>query len=203
MLGAIRRFFRGPSEGPFFLGLQLVVDGRAEPEVWRRLVALFTRPRPETESPAETGNFIRSAVALLLQLEPHWTYAFWDYVDDQPARARVEYKTWTQDIKAGRVLDEAEKGAPDAEASLPVTRRYGVASLVFLLAEPYTFAEITDEDLFFKRPTLRLLVENLVRIDPGQLKATGAFVLPNTADDGFTEEEMLDPSWSYLRELWG
>jgi hypothetical protein len=90
---------------------------------------------------------------------------------------------------------------PDGDDEPPSARKYVAVSLTFLMTRPYPSAEITDEERFFKRATLRLLVENLVSIDPGALLADGAYILPGSADDGFTEDDMLDASWSYLREL--
>jgi hypothetical protein len=206
-MGALKRLFKKQSEGPFFLGLQLVIDASGNDDARRRLVAHFTAARPDDEAPARKGAFIRGAVSLLLELEPFWTYAYWDYVDDESQRAIDEYKAWDLDIRAGAVLDEAEVGIPVPDrpfasfGGAAAIRKYVAVSLLFLSAWPYGPAEITDEDLFFKRSTLRSLVENLVRLDPAGLQKDAVHILPTGVDDGFTEDDMLDSTWSHLREL--
>jgi hypothetical protein len=76
-------------------------------------------------------------------------------------------------------------------------------TILLLMDQPYTYGEIDDEDLFFKRGTLALLISNLVRIHPGSLQADAAFVVPGNADDGLSDDDLLTEGWSYLRELWG
>jgi hypothetical protein len=202
--GALKRLFKGQSDGPFFLGLQVVINSFGEDDLRRRLVDLITGERVQDESPEEKGRFIRRASALLMEFEPFWTYGYWDYVDDDGERAITEYRAWTGDIKAGMALDTAEVGKEaDGLHRLSSDRKYVAVSLLFLMDRPYTYGEINDEDLFFKRTTFRLLIENLVRIEPGNLQADAAFVVPGNADDGLSDDDLLDEGWAYLRELWG
>ena len=77
-----------------------------------------------------------------------------------------------------------------------------VVTLLFLLDAPYAPAQqiATDDETFLKE-TFMALVQGLTSLDPRTIQADGTYVVPGSADDGLSEDDLYGPGWEYLRML--
>jgi hypothetical protein len=147
-------------------------------------------------------RFLRRLVALLEESEIFWSYGYWDYLDDAAA-ARQELQTWVDEIE-GSMATETEELDKDVDNVRRTSNRkdYVVVTLLFLLDTPYEpAAAVTNEDDYFLKETFVSLVRGVTSIDPNTIQADGAYVVPGSADDGLSEDDLYSPGWEYLRML--
>jgi hypothetical protein len=45
------------------------------------------------------------------------------------------------------------------------------------------------------------LVQGLTHLDPRTIQADGSYVVPGSADDGLSGDDLYGPGWGYLRML--
>jgi len=159
--------------------------------------------RIQGESVEEKRRFFKRLVALLLEVEPFWTYGYWDY-KTKTKEAVAEYQAWVGEIEASIATEEEEVGDNvDGLHRTSAERQYVVVTVVMLLDAPYAPAEVDDEEDFFKRSTFHELIANLPAIDPHTVRADGVYVVPGSPDDGLSDDDLASEGWSYLRPLWG
>jgi hypothetical protein len=203
LLRSIGSWFSPGGPKSYFVGVQVVTQSFGEDTLRARLHALMSEERVQGETVEEKRRFLKRLVALLLETEPYWTYGYWDYKTGAK-EAVAEYQGWVSEIEASIATEDEELGATvDGVNRTSVTRQYVVVTVLFLLDSPYAPAEVGDEEDFFKRGTFHELVANLAAINPHTIRADAAYVMPGNPEDGFSEDDLADEGWSYLRPLWG
>ena len=201
VLGKISRWFSGPSD-TYFLGLQIAIKCFGEDTLRARFARVIEESRTADESVQEKRRFLKRFVALLEESALFWSYGFWDYIDDQETAAQ-EFNTWVNEIESGMATEEEELGeAVDDLRRTSNYKDYVVVTLLFLLDAPYAPAQqiATDDEMFLKE-TFVALVQGLASLDPRTIQADAAYVVPGSADDGLSEDDLYGPGWEYLRML--
>lgn len=200
-IGKISRWFSGPSNTHFF-GLQIAIKCFGEDTLRARFAHVIDEARLADEDVQEKRRFLRRFVALLDESSLFWSYGYWDYMDDPEAAAR-EFNTWVNEIEKSVATEEEELGAEIDNVRRTSNRKdYVVVTLLFLLDTPYEpAAAITNEDDYFLKETFMALVQGLIDIDPASIQADGAYIVPGSADDGLSEDDLYGPGWEYLRML--
>lgn len=200
-IGKISRWFSGPSD-TYFLGLQIAIKCFGEDTLRAHFARVLEDARLGDENVQEKRSFLKRLVALLDESELFWSYGYWDYLDDAEA-ARQEFNSWVDEIE-GSLATEREELGGDVDNLRRTSHRkdYVVVTLLFLLDTPYEpAAAIANEDDFFLKETFVTLVRGLVSIDPNTIQADGAYIVPGSADDGLSEDDLYSPGWEYLRML--
>jgi leucyl-tRNA synthetase len=200
-IGKISRWFSGPSD-TYFIGVQIAIKCFGEDTLRARFARVLEDARLAEENVQEKRRFLRRFVALLEEAELFWSYGYWDYLDEAEA-ARQELQTWVDEIESS-MATETEELSEDVDNVRRTSKRkdYVVVTLLFLLDTPYEpAAAITNEDDYFLKETFASLVRGLTSIDPDTIQADGAYVVPGSADDGLSEDDLYSPGWEYLRML--
>ena len=200
-MGKLSRWFSGPSD-TYFFGIQIAIKCFGEDTLRAQFARVLQESRLADENAQEKRRFIKRFVALLEESELFWTYGFWEYNDNQK-EAPEEFRTWVDEIESCLATEEEELDEEIDEIRRTSNRKdFVVASLLFLLDEPYEPAElIANEDNAYLKETFVSLVQGLTRIDPLLIQADGAYVVPGNEEDGLSEDDLYDPGWSYLRML--
>jgi hypothetical protein len=203
LLRSIGSWFSPGGPKTSFLGVQVVVQCFGEDTLRARLQALMSEERVQGETVEEKRRFLKRLVALLLEVEPYWTYGYWDY-KTKAKEAVAEYQGWVSEIEASIATEAEELGATvDGLHRTQVSKQYVVVTVLFLLDSAYAPAEVDNEDDFFKRGTFHELVSNLSAINPHSIRADATYVMPGNQEDGFSDDDLADEGWAYLRPLWG
>ncbi len=203
LLRSIGSWFSPGGPKTTFVGVQVVVQTFGEDTLRARLQALMNEERVQGETVEEKRRFLKRLVALLLEVEPYWTYGYWDYKLGSK-QAVPEYQGWVSEIEASMATEAEELGAEvDGVHRLQVVKQYVVVTMLFLLDTPYPPAEVGSEDDFFKRTTFHALVDNTSAINPHSIRADATYVMPGNPEDGFSDDDLADEGWSDLRPLWG
>jgi uncharacterized protein DUF1517 len=201
VLGKISRWFSGPSD-TYFFGLQIAIKCFGEDTLRARFARVIEESRTADESVPEKRRFLKRFVALLEESALFWSYGFWDYIDDAETAAQ-EFNTWVNEIESSMATEEEELGEAVDDLQRTSNRKdYVVVTLLFLLDAPYAPAEqvATDDEVFLKE-TFVALVQGLTRLDPHSIQADGSYVVPGSADDGLSEDDLYGPGWEYLHML--
>ncbi|GIX49133.1 MAG: hypothetical protein KatS3mg131_3344 [Candidatus Tectimicrobiota bacterium] len=200
-LGKLSRWFGGPSD-TYFFGLQLAIKCFGEDTLRARFARILEESRTADETVQEKRRFLKRFVALLEESELFWTYGYWEYLDD-PDAAVEEFNTWVDEIESGLATEEEELGEDIDEVRRTSKRKdYVVVTLLFLLDEPYPPAEaVESEDEAYHKETFVALVQGLTRLDPRTIQADAAYVVPGSAEDGLSEDDLYGPGWEHLRLL--
>ena len=203
LLRSIGSWFSPGGPKSYFVGVQVVVQCFGEDTLRARLAALMNEERVQGESVEEKRRFLKRLVGLLLEVEPYWTYGYWDYKNGTQ-KATAEYQGWVSEIEASMATEAEELGAEvDGLHRTSVTRQYVVVTVLFLLDAPYAPAEVENEDEFFRRTTFHNLIDNLAAINPHSIRADATYVVPGNPEDGLSDDDLATEGWSYLRPLWG
>ncbi len=200
-MGKLSRWFSGSSD-TYFLGLQVAIKCYGEDGLRAKFARVLEESRLADENIQEKRRFIKRFVALLEESELFWTYAYWEYNDNQNEAAE-EFRTWVDEIEGSLATEEEELDDEIDEIQRTSSRKdYVVASLLFLLDEPYAPAEeVTNEDDMYLKETIVSLVQGLSRIDPLLIQADGAYVVPGSEEDGLSEDDLYEEGWEHLRML--
>ena len=200
-MGRLSRWFSGPSD-TYFFGLQLAIKCFGEDTLRARFARVLEESRLAHEDIQEKRRFLKRFVALLQESDLFWAYGYWEYLD-APEAAAEAFATWVDEIEASMATEEEEMGEAIDEVVRTSSRKdYVVVSLLFLLDAPYRPAETVEtEDEAYLKETFVSLVDGLSQIDPRQIQADGAYVVPGNAEDGLSEDDLYGPGWEYLRML--
>ncbi|MBI5482332.1 MAG: DUF1517 domain-containing protein [Deltaproteobacteria bacterium] len=203
LLRSIGSWFSPGGPKTYFVGVQVVIQCFGEDTLRARLVALMSEERIQGETVEEKRRFLKRLVALLLEVEPYWTYGYWDYKEGAQ-KAVAEYQGWVSEIEASIATEAEELGATvDGLHRTAVVRQYVVVTVLFLLDCAYAPAEVASEDDFFKRPVFHELIGNLAAINPHSIRADATYVVPGNPEDGLSDDDLATEGWSYLHPLWG
>jgi hypothetical protein len=184
----------------YFFGIQLVIHAFGEDTLRARLAQVVNDPEGATEDVHAKRRYIKRIVALLLDQEPYWSQAFWDYKLD-PEEAVAEFESWAAELSATTATEDEEVGHEvDGAYRLSNKKDYVAVTIIFNLSEAFPPAEIDDEMLFWRRETIANLIRGLLLINPESILADGVFVIPGTSEDGLSEEDLLS-GWTHLRAL--
>lgn len=190
------------SDPVHFIGIQLIIKAFGEDTLRRRLAAVIADPDGQMQDVESKRRYIKRIVALLLEQEPYWVQAFWDYKTD-PGESEEEFTSWATELAASTATVEEEMGEDvDGMRRLSMRKDYVAATIIMNLSVPFQPAEAVPDDVIaFRKETLRTLVNGLMYIDPETILADGIFVVPGNSDDGLSEEDLLAGGWEYLRIL--
>ncbi len=193
------KLFTNQEEG-YFVGIQLIIKAFGEDTLRRRLAAVIADPDGQMEGVEAKRRYLKRIVALLLEQEPYWTQAFWDYKTDA-AESEEEFNSWATELAASTATVEEEMGTDvDGMRRLSMRKDYVAATIIMNLSVQFPPAEaVTDDAVAFRKETLRNLVNGLLYVDPETILADGVFVVPGNSEDGLSEEDLLTGGWEYLR----
>ncbi len=198
---------RTPEEGDaVFFGLQLVVNVGSDDTLRANLHRVVNRP-VATERPAEKRAFYKRVTAVLLEAEPFFDYAYWDYRTD-PASARPEFESWLNEIEGSIATEEEELGeAVDEQFRMSGDRSYVVVSILFLLENVTALrafrsvVEAVPEDEAFSRTTFPKLLRAITYVDFEYALGDAVFIMPGNERDGISWEEIHTEGWNYLKPI--
>lgn len=200
-MGKLSRWFGGTSD-TYFFGLQIAIKCFGEDMLRAKFARVLEESHESGEGLQEKRRFIRRFVALLEESELFWTYGHWDY-NDRADEAAEEFRAWVDEIEGALATEEEEIDEEIDNIRRTSSRKdFVVATLVFLLDEPYTPAEaIAREDDYYLKETFLSLVRGLSRLDPRVIQADAAYVVPGNEEDGVSEDDLYGPGWEHLHML--
>lgn len=198
----LRNVFGGEdSDGHYFFGLQLVIHAFGEDALRARLAEVIAHPEGALEDVQSKRRYIKRVIALLLDQEPYWSQAFWDYKTDR-AEAEAEFESWAAELSASTATESEElDGMIDTSYRLSNKKDYVSVTIIMMFSGPFPPAEIKGEENYWKTSTISSLVRGLLLVNPETVMADGVFVMPGSSEDGLSEEDLLTGGWSYLRVL--
>ncbi|MEW6730218.1 MAG: DUF1517 domain-containing protein [Acidobacteriota bacterium] len=198
----LKKFLGASEEGVYFLGIQLIIRAFGEDTLRARLAHVIADPEGAMEDVEAKRRYIKRIVALLLEQEPYWSQAFWDYKTD-PEESQAEFDSWEAELSASTATEEEEMGDEiDRAHRLSHNKDFICVTMIFNLSVPFSPAgEFNSELEYWRRETLSKLVRGLLLINPEDILADGVFVIPGNSEDGLSEEDLLTGGWSHLRYL--
>jgi hypothetical protein len=185
----------------YFFGVQLVIRAFGEDTLRRRLAAVVADPDGDLQDVAAKQRYFKRIVALLLEQEPYWTHAYWEYVTGEEGQTMFE--EWSAELSASSATEDEEVGEDvDQMRRLSNRKDYVAATILLLLSVPYPPGEaVTDERRYWQRETLRSLVNGILYVNPETILGDAVFVMPGSPEDGLSEEDLLTGGWSHLRVI--
>lgn len=191
----------GGGEQSYFLGIQVLIRAFGEDTLRAKFARVISDPDGTLEDVEAKRRYIKRIIALLMEQEPYWSQLFWDYKTDH-AESETEFNTWATELSASAATEHEELDHDvDGMRRLSKSKDYVAVTLIFHLTEPYPPADVSEEALYWRRETLRSLLDGLLYLDPETILADGVFVVPGSAEDGLSEEDLLTGGWSYLRVI--
>jgi hypothetical protein len=185
----------------YFFGLQLLINAFGEDTLRARFAEVISDPDGALEDTEAKRRYIKRVVALLLDQEAYWSQVFWDYKTER-REAEAEFESWAAELSAGTATEHEEMDEEvDGARRLSSEKDYVAVTIILLLTEPYTPAEIDDEAQYWTSETAGKLVRGLLLLNPEAITADGVFVVPGSSEDGLSDEDLLTGGWSYLRVL--
>ncbi|MGQ9896488.1 MAG: DUF1517 domain-containing protein [Acidobacteriota bacterium] len=185
----------------YFFGIQLVIRAFGEDTLRRRLASIVADPDGDLQDVAAKQRYFKRIVALLLEQEPYWTHAYWEYTTG--AEGQQMFEEWSAELSASSATEDEEVGSDvDQMRRLSNRKDYVAATILLLLSVPYQPGEaVTDERRYWQRETLRSLVNGILYVNPETILADAVFVMPGNPEDGLSEEDLLTGGWSHLRVI--
>ncbi|HWS99191.1 MAG TPA: DUF1517 domain-containing protein [Pyrinomonadaceae bacterium] len=185
----------------YFFGLQIVIHAFGQDAMRARFSEVINDPDGAVENVEAKRRYLKRVVALLLEQEPYWSQAFWDYMTDTK-EAEAEFESWAAELSASTATEHEELGQEvDGAERLSSDKDFVAVSIMLLLSEPYPPAETDDESQYWTKNTISNLTRGLLLLNPESILADGVFVVPGSPDDGLSEEDLLTGGWSYLRVI--
>jgi hypothetical protein len=197
----LQNLLGGGGQEVYFFGLQLLINAYGEDTLRARLAEVISDPDGALEDIEAKRRYIKRVVALLLDQEPYWSQAFWDY-KTQRAQAEAEFESWAAELSANTATESEEMdGTVDGAFRLSNEKDYVAVTIILNLSEPFPPAEIRDESLYWQSGTIGKLVRGLLLVNPEAIIADGIFIIPGNSEDGLSDADLLTGGWSYLRVL--
>jgi hypothetical protein len=198
---------REPSEGDrFFFGIQLVINVGTDDALRQKLHRVVNAPVGE-ETPLQKRAFYKRLAAVLMEAEPFYDYAFWDYRLD-PDEAQAEFESWVNEIEGGMATEEEEVGETvDEQFRMAGDKSYVVVSMACLMENATALANFRSmiegipAEENFSRPTFTTLVNALHYLDFEYSLGDAVFIMPGSEKDGVSWEELHTEGWDYLRPI--
>lgn len=185
----------------YFFGLQILINAFGEDTLRARFAEVIADPDGAVEDVEAKRRYIKRVVALLLDQEAYWSQVFWDYKTDRK-EAESEFESWAAELSASTATEHEEMGEVVDEAQrLSTDKDFVAVTIILQLSEPFPPAAIDDEAQYWTSTTIGQLVRGLLLVNPESILADGVFVVPGSAEDGLSEEDLLTGGWSYLRVL--
>lgn len=185
----------------YFFGLQILIHAFGQDATRARFSEVINDPEGAVENVEAKRRYLKRVVALLLEQEPYWSQAFWDYMTDTK-EAEAEFESWAAELSASTATEHEELGQEvDGAERLSSDKDFVAVTIMMLLSEPYPPAEIDDESQYWTKSTIGSLTRGLLLLNPETILADGVFVVPGSPDDGLSEEDLLTGGWSYLRVI--
>lgn len=198
---------RSSNEGDrLFFGLQLVVNVGSDDSLRSSLYRVLHETTAR-EKPAQKKSYYKRLVAVLLEGEPFFDYAYWDYTLE-PDQAQTEFDSWVNELESGIATEQEETGdSVDEQFRMAGEKSYVIVSVAMLLENVTaqgnfrSMIEGVAEEEYFSRPTLTTLVNALAYIDFEYAMGDAVFIMPGNEKDGVSWEELHTEGWSYLRPI--
>lgn len=190
----------GNDNNEYFFGLQIVIRAFGSDDLRARLAQVIAAPESGLENAEAKRRYFKRIVGVLLDQEPYWSQVFWDYKTGD--EAAPEFETWATELSASTATETEEMGdGVDGAYRISNDKDYVALTIILHTNEPYPPAEIEDENLWWTSTTVAKLARGLLQINPDSIIADGVFVVPGSAQDGLSEEDLLTGGWSYLRVI--
>ncbi len=199
--------FRHPGD-VFFFAVQIGINIYGEDDLRADLHRVITTAGA-VESPSDKRAFYKNVVALLLRNQMSFEYGHWDYIDTSDD-ATAEFETWVNEIESSMATEEMETtDNPYDVERISVEKTYVVVSLLFVVertgatASVYQRIEQHVEDEFLEPATLSDLLDAVLHLDFEYCAGDAAFIIPGTAEDGISWEDIHSEGWNYLQPVMG
>lgn len=183
-----------------FFAVQVVFDAAGQEELRARIQAVLDAPGEETLE--EKRRLYRRLTSALLEAEPFYEYAYFEYITD-PEKAADSFEQWVLEIEAAFASEEEEVGDDvDGYHRMAASQRYIVVSMLFLADSPHPFhGEELDTEELYTRAGVGKLVDSVNRYNFNRVQADAAYLVPGSPDDGFSWADFADEGWAYLVSL--
>ena len=158
---------------------------------------------PERASADERSRFYRYVTDVLLKHLQIAERGCWDYFDD-PSRAEGDFAGWSEmlDTKEG-----LRTGPSQTQGAYPSSPRY----LTFTMAMLLVHGTPTDRSLagvcgiresdLWRRSTFARILHGVRAMSFASVVSDVAYLVPGDAAWGFTNEDLAQPKFEYLRRL--
>ncbi|MDQ3685224.1 MAG: hypothetical protein M3430_06420 [Acidobacteriota bacterium] len=195
------QLFGGGEDETYFFGLQLLIHAFGKDELRARLANVIADPDGALQDVAAKRRYVKRIVAVLLEQEPYWSQAFWDYKTERE-ESEAEFEAWAAELSASTATEAEELDASiDGAHRLSKEMDYVAVTFILHLNEPFPPAEIDDKETYWTSATISKLVRGLLLVNPETILADGVFIIPGNDVDGLSDEDLLTGGWSYLRVL--
>lgn len=191
-----------------FFGLQCVINVCGEDELRAKLHAVI-ESGDAIETPLEKNAYYKRIAALLRQDLPFLEYGFWDLIA-KAGEAESEFESWVTGVTASMATEDEEMGeAIDEMFRMSSDKSYVVVTLLFLLENTerltpfFELVRSIDEEDPHTKTAYSTLIDSLAYIDFEYSHADASFVMPGSAEDGLSWEDIKGEGWEYLAPVMG
>lgn len=183
-----------------FFGVQILFRAnRGDP--LRGELGQIVRSMPQRMELVEKRGSYQRIRTLLHDARERFTRGYWDYISD-PSKGEAEWETWCSELEklAGEPRPKQDGYRSGAGGSVLFTMAF---LLVKGAAADTVAAERCDvqEQDFLRRGVFDALVATIPMFNFATVKGDAVYIVPGDDDDGFTDVDLADEGWSYLRPL--
>lgn len=158
--------------------------------------------RDGEETPQEKRKFYKGLTSILLEAEPFFEYAFFEY-ETEKHKAVEQFQNWVHEIEASMATEDEETGDEiDGYQRMSSEQQYVAVTILLLVDGPHPLdGEPLNEDELYTRKGIGRLLDSINRVDFERAEADAVFLMPGNDQDGFSSLDFADEGWSYLRML--
>jgi len=195
-----------------FLGVQVVYSTLRQDDSATRLRSVIAEAlahqRYDTLSRSHEKRAVyKRLTTILLEQQPFWEYGYWDCIAHDHD-AHTEFETWLGELQAAMATEPEELGSTvDELHRLSSDKSYVVVTFCVVFAYTpsvqtalKTIEQFDDEEPYTKA-TFTTLLTTLNTLDFEHCERDAVFVLPGTAEDGFSWEDLHSEGWHYLKPI--
>jgi hypothetical protein len=188
-----------------FLGVQVVATVFHRDPLREKLhQTIAGTPDPQTLQQKRT--FWKRISALLNEAMPVFELGYWNLI--QGGKAEAEFESWTSEIEGSLATEREEMGTrADEVIRLSADKRYLLCTCVALVERgsnsDRTIGERCDlpEAAWFTRQTFARLIGTFPLLNFANVQADAVYLVPGSARDGLSVEDLHGGGYEYLRPL--
>lgn len=188
-----------------FFGIQIAIKNFFKDPLRHQLHKLI-QANGESQTLAAKRVFWKKFTALVNEAMPVFERGHWDLI--RGGGAQSEFETWSAEIE-GAAATEAEEvgGAADEVHRSSAQQSYVLVTLMFLVEQDsnsdQTLGERCDipESQYHTRQTFAHLVATVPLLNFAYVQADAVYLLPGSDEDGFSEDDLADEGYNYLKPL--
>lgn len=196
-----RLFGGGDSVDMTFFGVQVVFDAAGQEDLRARIQRHLDGPA--TESVDEKRRFYKVLTSLVREAEPYYDYAYFELMMGRD-QAEEGFEEWVHEIEAEMATEEEETDDDiDGYHRMDSSQRYIVVTALLLFEGKHPLYGSHEANMaeIYTRAGFGELWSSLNRINFNHLVGDAAFLMPGSAEDGFSSLDFADEGWEYLRPL--